>query len=162
MWGACILWKYAQNRELCGLRVAVSLPFTGLPGSQPIQVTWAFILPPVTFMTQSFFTSLIKSEHQERVPAPWGFFPNTVGKWILFYITVCLFLLELFLVFRNKEDDPWAPPPVKIRLISPLGSPVDDVKNKPRKATTVPTRGLGRSKKKLSSFPKQVLRRKML
>uniref|UniRef100_A0A8C9KLJ8 AT-hook containing transcription factor 1 n=1 Tax=Panthera tigris altaica TaxID=74533 RepID=A0A8C9KLJ8_PANTA len=63
---------------------------------------------------------------------------------------------------RNKEDDPWSPPPVKIRLISPLGSPVDDVKNKPRKATAVPTRGLGRSKKKLSSFPKQVLRRKML
>ncbi|XP_046933075.1 protein ELYS isoform X1 [Lynx rufus] len=62
---------------------------------------------------------------------------------------------------RNKDDDPWSPPPVKIRLISPLGSPVDDVKNKPRKATTVP-RGLGRSKKKLSSFPKQVLRRKML
>ncbi|XP_039091782.1 protein ELYS isoform X2 [Hyaena hyaena] len=63
---------------------------------------------------------------------------------------------------RNKEEDPWSPPPVKIRLVSPLGSPADDVKNKPRRAPAVPARGLGRSRKKLSSFPKQVLRRKLL
>ncbi|XP_029790730.1 protein ELYS isoform X2 [Suricata suricatta] len=63
---------------------------------------------------------------------------------------------------RNKEEDPWSPPPVKIRLISPLGSPTDDGKNKPRKGPTLPARGLGRSRKKRSSFPKQVLRRKLL
>ncbi|XP_059268558.1 protein ELYS isoform X3 [Mustela nigripes] len=63
---------------------------------------------------------------------------------------------------RSKEEDNWSPPPVKIRLISPLASPVDGVQIKPRKATAVAGRAPGRGRKKLSSFPKQVLRRKML
>ncbi|XP_044243926.2 protein ELYS isoform X6 [Ursus arctos] len=63
---------------------------------------------------------------------------------------------------RSKGEDNWSPPPVKIRLISPLASPVDGVQSKPRRATAVAGRAPGRSRKKLSSFPKQVLRRKML
>jgi len=63
---------------------------------------------------------------------------------------------------RSKEEDNWSPPPVKIRLISPLASPVDGVQSKPRRATAVAGRAPGRSRKKLSSLPKQVLRRKML
>uniref|UniRef100_A0A452UEL0 AT-hook containing transcription factor 1 n=1 Tax=Ursus maritimus TaxID=29073 RepID=A0A452UEL0_URSMA len=62
----------------------------------------------------------------------------------------------------SKGEDNWSPPPVKIRLISPLASPVDGVQSKPRRATAVAGRAPGRSRKKLSSFPKQVLRRKML
>ncbi|KAK7815294.1 hypothetical protein U0070_019138 [Myodes glareolus] len=65
---------------------------------------------------------------------------------------------------RNTEKEgSWSPPPVEIKLISPLASPVDEIKiSKRRKATEVAGKTLGRGKKKLSSFPKQILRRKML
>ncbi|XP_024594815.1 protein ELYS isoform X3 [Neophocaena asiaeorientalis asiaeorientalis] len=63
---------------------------------------------------------------------------------------------------KNTEKESWSPPPVEIKLISPLASPVDGVKSKPRKTVEVTGKSLGRSRKKLSSFPKQVLRRKML
>lgn len=64
---------------------------------------------------------------------------------------------------RNTEkESSWSPPPVEIQLISPLASPVDGGKSKPRKTAEVTGKALGKSRKKLSSFPKQVLRRKML
>ncbi|XP_038205906.1 protein ELYS [Arvicola amphibius] len=65
---------------------------------------------------------------------------------------------------RNTEkESSWSPPPVEIKLISPLASPVDEIKiSKRRKTTEVAGKTLGRGKKKLSSFPKQILRRKML
>ncbi|KAJ8776332.1 hypothetical protein J1605_015630 [Eschrichtius robustus] len=63
---------------------------------------------------------------------------------------------------KNTEKESWSPPPVEIKLISPLASPVDGGKSKPRKTIEVTGKSLGRSRKKLSSFPKQVLRRKML
>ncbi|XP_051003947.1 protein ELYS isoform X2 [Acomys russatus] len=65
---------------------------------------------------------------------------------------------------RNTgKESSWSPPPVEIKLISPLASPVDEIKiSKPRKTTEVAGKTLGRGKKKLSSFPKQILRRKML
>ncbi|XP_004439626.1 PREDICTED: protein ELYS [Ceratotherium simum simum] len=63
---------------------------------------------------------------------------------------------------KNTEKESWSPPPVEIKLISPLASPIDEVKSKPRKTAEVTGKALGRSRKKLSSFPKQVLRRKML
>ncbi|XP_059797203.1 protein ELYS isoform X2 [Balaenoptera ricei] len=63
---------------------------------------------------------------------------------------------------KNTEKESWSPPPVEIKLISPLASPIDGVKSKPRKTVEVTGKSLGRSRKKLSSFPKQVLRRKML
>eukprot|EP00069_Balaena_mysticetus_P006262 bmy_18501T0 len=63
---------------------------------------------------------------------------------------------------KNTEKESWSPPPVEIKLISPLASPIDGVKSKPRKTVEVTGKSLGRSRKKLSSFPKQVVRRKML
>ncbi|XP_063092842.1 protein ELYS isoform X2 [Cavia porcellus] len=63
---------------------------------------------------------------------------------------------------NTEEDTSWSPPPVKIKLISPLASPVDGVKSKPRKTAELTGRAVGRGRKKPSSFPKQVLRRKML
>ncbi|XP_053462720.1 protein ELYS isoform X2 [Nycticebus coucang] len=63
---------------------------------------------------------------------------------------------------RNIEESSWSPPPVEIKLISPLPSPVDEVKSKPRKTAEVAGKPLGRNRKKLSSYPKQILRRKML
>uniref|UniRef100_A0A8C3VL85 AT-hook containing transcription factor 1 n=1 Tax=Catagonus wagneri TaxID=51154 RepID=A0A8C3VL85_9CETA len=63
---------------------------------------------------------------------------------------------------KNTEKETWSPPPVEVKLISPLASPVDGVKSRPRRAVEVTGKTLGRSRKKLSSFPKQVLRRKML
>ncbi|GAB1285783.1 Protein ELYS [Apodemus speciosus] len=57
----------------------------------------------------------------------------------------------------------WSPPPVEIKLVSPLASPVDEIKiSKPRKTAEVAGKTLGRGRKKPSSFPKQILRRKML
>uniref|UniRef100_A0A8C8YYD3 AT-hook containing transcription factor 1 n=1 Tax=Prolemur simus TaxID=1328070 RepID=A0A8C8YYD3_PROSS len=64
---------------------------------------------------------------------------------------------------RNVEkESSWSPPPIEIKLISPLASPVEAVKSKPRKTAEVTGKALGRTRKKPSSFPKQVLRRKML
>ncbi|XP_023374324.1 protein ELYS isoform X1 [Otolemur garnettii] len=63
---------------------------------------------------------------------------------------------------RNIEESSWSPPPVEIKLISPLPSPVDEVKSKPRKTAEVAGKALGKGRKKLSSYPKQILRRKML
>ncbi|XP_058525422.1 protein ELYS isoform X2 [Ochotona princeps] len=64
---------------------------------------------------------------------------------------------------RNTDKEgSWSPPPVEIKLISPLASPVDGGKSKQRKATEMTGKALGKNRKKLSSFPKQVLRRKML
>ncbi|XP_008266379.3 protein ELYS isoform X2 [Oryctolagus cuniculus] len=63
---------------------------------------------------------------------------------------------------NTEKESSWSPPPVEIKLISPLASPVDGGKSKPRKTAEVTGKALGKSRKKLSSFPKQVLRRKML
>ncbi|XP_054550941.1 protein ELYS isoform X2 [Talpa occidentalis] len=63
---------------------------------------------------------------------------------------------------NTEKESSWIPPPVEIKLISPLASPVGGVKSKPRKTTEVTGKALGRNRKKPSSFPKQVLRRKML
>ncbi|XP_004375929.1 protein ELYS isoform X1 [Trichechus manatus latirostris] len=63
---------------------------------------------------------------------------------------------------KTEKESSWSPPPVEIKLISPLASPIDGVKSKPRKPTEATGKVLGRSRKKPSSFPKQVLRRKML
>nr|AAN65622.1 ELYS transcription factor-like protein TMBS62 [Homo sapiens] len=63
---------------------------------------------------------------------------------------------------NTEKESAWSPPPIEIRLISPLASPADGVKSKPRKTTEVTGTGLGRNRKKLSSYPKQILRRKML
>ncbi|XP_055464922.1 protein ELYS isoform X3 [Psammomys obesus] len=64
---------------------------------------------------------------------------------------------------KTGKGSSWSPPPVEIKLISPLASPVDEIKiSKPRKTTEAAGKTLGRGKKKLSSFPKQILRRKML
>ncbi|XP_006871329.1 PREDICTED: protein ELYS [Chrysochloris asiatica] len=63
---------------------------------------------------------------------------------------------------KIEKESSWSPPPVEIKLISPLASPVDEVKSKPRKTTEVTGKIHGRNRKKPSSFPKQVLRRKML
>nr|XP_019586431.1 PREDICTED: protein ELYS [Rhinolophus sinicus] len=63
---------------------------------------------------------------------------------------------------NTEKESSWSPPPVEIKLISPLASPIDGVKSKPRKTAEVTAKAIGRNRKKLSSFPKQVLRRKML
>ncbi|XP_005374852.1 PREDICTED: protein ELYS isoform X2 [Chinchilla lanigera] len=63
---------------------------------------------------------------------------------------------------NTEKDSSWSPPPVEIKLISPLASPVDGVKRKPRKTAEVTEKAVGRRGRKPSSFPKQILRRKML
>lgn len=63
---------------------------------------------------------------------------------------------------NTEKEKSWSPPPVEIKLISPLASPVDGGKNKTRKTAEASGKTLGRNRKKQSSFPKQVLRRKML
>ncbi|XP_006897804.1 PREDICTED: protein ELYS [Elephantulus edwardii] len=62
----------------------------------------------------------------------------------------------------EEEGSPWTTPPVEIKLISPLASPVEGVKRERRRTTEGVGRVLGRTRKKPSPFPKQILRRKML
>nr|KAF6395010.1 AT-hook containing transcription factor 1 [Rousettus aegyptiacus] len=61
-----------------------------------------------------------------------------------------------------EEESSWSPPPVEIKLISPLASPVAGARHKPRRTAEATGKALGRNRRKLSSFPKQILRRKML
>ncbi|KAM5204743.1 protein ELYS isoform 1-T3 [Hipposideros larvatus] len=63
---------------------------------------------------------------------------------------------------KPEKESSWSPPAVEIKLISPLASPTDGVKSKPRKTAEATGKAVGRNRKKLSAFPKQVLRRKML
>ncbi|XP_031822863.1 protein ELYS isoform X2 [Sarcophilus harrisii] len=62
----------------------------------------------------------------------------------------------------TEKEGSWSPPPVEIKLISPLSTPVEAPKSKPRRTTETTEKTHGRNRRKLSSFPKQVLRRKML
>uniref|UniRef100_A0A8C9NFA3 AT hook containing transcription factor 1 n=1 Tax=Serinus canaria TaxID=9135 RepID=A0A8C9NFA3_SERCA len=58
--------------------------------------------------------------------------------------------------------DSWSPPPVEIKFISPFGSPVDGTKTKQKETTDAAGKTLRKNKKRLSNFPKPVVRRKML
>ncbi|XP_066237651.1 protein ELYS isoform X1 [Saccopteryx leptura] len=61
-----------------------------------------------------------------------------------------------------EKESPWSPPPVEIKLISPLATPASRVRSKPRNTGEATGKALGRNRKKPSSFPKQIVRRKML
>ncbi|XP_075269321.1 protein ELYS-like isoform X2 [Opisthocomus hoazin] len=61
----------------------------------------------------------------------------------------------------TRKQGSWSPPPVEIKLISPFGSPVDGTKSK-RKEAADTAKTLRKNKKRLSHFPKPVVRRKML
>nr|KAF6302425.1 AT-hook containing transcription factor 1 [Pipistrellus kuhlii] len=61
-----------------------------------------------------------------------------------------------------EKESCWSPPPVEIKLISPLATPADRGKSKPRRTREETGQVLRRSRKKPSSFPKQIVRRKML
>uniref|UniRef100_A0A8C3XLX9 AT-hook containing transcription factor 1 n=1 Tax=Chelydra serpentina TaxID=8475 RepID=A0A8C3XLX9_CHESE len=56
----------------------------------------------------------------------------------------------------------WSPPPVEIKFISPFGSPVDGTKNKQKETAETAEKTLRKNRKRLSNFPKPVVRRKML
>ncbi|NXL68961.1 ELYS protein, partial [Chordeiles acutipennis] len=63
---------------------------------------------------------------------------------------------------NTKKEGSWSPPPVEIKFISPFGSPVDGTKSKQRETTDAAEKALRKNKKRLSNFPKPVVRRKML
>uniref|UniRef100_A0A8C8R6W0 AT-hook containing transcription factor 1 n=1 Tax=Pelusios castaneus TaxID=367368 RepID=A0A8C8R6W0_9SAUR len=60
------------------------------------------------------------------------------------------------------KERSWSPPPVEIKFISPFGSPVDRAKSKQKETTETAEKTLRKNRKRLSNFPKPVLRRKML
>ncbi|KAF1414988.1 Protein ELYS, partial [Spheniscus humboldti] len=62
----------------------------------------------------------------------------------------------------SKKEGSWSPPPVEIKFISPFGSPVDGTKSKQKETADVAEKTLRKNKKRLSNFPKPVVRRKML
>ncbi|NWH56884.1 ELYS protein, partial [Geococcyx californianus] len=62
----------------------------------------------------------------------------------------------------TKKEGSWSPPPVEIKLISPLGIPVDGTKSKQKKAADVAEKTQQKNEKRLSNFPKPVVRRRML
>ncbi|NWZ79220.1 ELYS protein, partial [Poecile atricapillus] len=63
---------------------------------------------------------------------------------------------------RTTKEGSWSPPPVEIKFISPFGSPVDGTKTKQKETTDAAGKTLRKNKKRLSNFPKPVVRRKML
>uniref|UniRef100_A0A803W9Y4 AT-hook containing transcription factor 1 n=1 Tax=Ficedula albicollis TaxID=59894 RepID=A0A803W9Y4_FICAL len=63
---------------------------------------------------------------------------------------------------KMKKSSSWSPPPVEIKFISPFGSPVDGTKTKQKETTEAAGKTLRKNKKRLSNFPKPVVRRKML
>uniref|UniRef100_A0A8B9FUQ7 AT-hook containing transcription factor 1 n=1 Tax=Amazona collaria TaxID=241587 RepID=A0A8B9FUQ7_9PSIT len=62
----------------------------------------------------------------------------------------------------SKKESSWSPPPVEIKFISPFASPVDGTKGKQKETTDMAEKTLRKSKKRLSNFPKPVVRRRML
>ncbi|NXU62246.1 ELYS protein, partial [Horornis vulcanius] len=63
---------------------------------------------------------------------------------------------------KTTKEGSWSPPPVEIKFISPFGSPVDGTKTKQKETTEAAGKTLRKNKKRLSNFPKPVVRRKML
>ncbi|NWW55746.1 ELYS protein, partial [Ifrita kowaldi] len=63
---------------------------------------------------------------------------------------------------KTTKESSWSPPPVEIKFISPFGSPVDGTKTKQKETTDAAGKTLRKNKKRLSNFPKPVVRRKML
>ncbi|KAI6071952.1 Protein ELYS [Aix galericulata] len=61
-----------------------------------------------------------------------------------------------------RKEGSWSPPPVEIQFISPFTSPVDGKKSKQKETTDATEKNLRKNKKRLSNFPKPVVRRKML
>ncbi|XP_068795432.1 protein ELYS [Struthio camelus] len=62
----------------------------------------------------------------------------------------------------TRKEGSWSPPPVEIKFLSPFGSPVDGTKSKQKESTDAAEKTLRKNKKRLSNFPKPVVRRKML
>ncbi|NXC51161.1 ELYS protein, partial [Penelope pileata] len=62
----------------------------------------------------------------------------------------------------TRKEVAWSPPPVEIKFISPFGTPVDGTKSKQKETTDATEKTLRKNKKRLSNFPKPVVRRKML
>ncbi|NXG57111.1 ELYS protein, partial [Hemiprocne comata] len=62
----------------------------------------------------------------------------------------------------TRKEGSWSPPPVEIKFISPIVSPVDGTKSKPKETTDTAEKALRKNKKRLSNFPKPVVRRKIL
>uniref|UniRef100_A0A8C4V4J2 AT-hook containing transcription factor 1 n=1 Tax=Falco tinnunculus TaxID=100819 RepID=A0A8C4V4J2_FALTI len=60
---------------------------------------------------------------------------------------------------KATKEGSWSPPPVEIKFISPFGSPVDGTK---KETADMAEKTLRKNKKRLSNFPKPVVRRKML
>ncbi|XP_062346267.1 protein ELYS-like isoform X2 [Cinclus cinclus] len=63
---------------------------------------------------------------------------------------------------KTTKEGSWSPPPVEIKFISPFGTPVDGTKTKQKETTDAAGKTLRKNKKRLSNFPKPVVRRKML
>uniref|UniRef100_A0A8C3CJV0 AT-hook containing transcription factor 1 n=1 Tax=Cairina moschata TaxID=8855 RepID=A0A8C3CJV0_CAIMO len=63
---------------------------------------------------------------------------------------------------KANKTSSWSPPPVEIQFISPFTSPVDGKKSKQKETTDATEKNLRKNKKRLSNFPKPVVRRKML
>ncbi|NWI97218.1 ELYS protein, partial [Pitta sordida] len=63
---------------------------------------------------------------------------------------------------KTPKEGSWSPPPVEIKFISPFGSPGDGTKSKQKETTDAAGKTLRNNKKRLSNFPKPVVRRKVL
>ncbi|NXG09153.1 ELYS protein, partial [Sakesphorus luctuosus] len=63
---------------------------------------------------------------------------------------------------KTAKDGSWSPPPVEIKFISPFPTPMDATKSKQKETTDAAGKTLRKNKKRLSNFPKPVVRRKML
>ncbi|KAJ6664731.1 hypothetical protein lerEdw1_006304 [Lerista edwardsae] len=70
------------------------------------------------------------------------------------------------MILLLAKDGSWSPPPMEIKFISPFGTPVDAAKSKRKesvdKVEQVIQKTVGRKEKRLSNYPKPVVRKKML
>ncbi|NWW47167.1 ELYS protein, partial [Pedionomus torquatus] len=62
----------------------------------------------------------------------------------------------------TRKEGSWSPSSVEIKFISPFGSPVDGARSKQKETADAAEKTLRKNKKRLSNFPKPVVRRKML
>ncbi|KAM6432631.1 LOW QUALITY PROTEIN: protein ELYS-like [Rhynochetos jubatus] len=62
----------------------------------------------------------------------------------------------------TRKEGSWSPPPAEIKFISPFPSPVAGTKSKQKETAEAAEKNLRKNKRRLSNFPKPVVRRKML
>uniref|UniRef100_A0A8C6YSR1 AT-hook containing transcription factor 1 n=1 Tax=Nothoprocta perdicaria TaxID=30464 RepID=A0A8C6YSR1_NOTPE len=126
-------------------------------------LTSQFVFSPPLLRSRRKDVSSISRIVKEAVSKNCRFFKFLTFALNLFQIMVFnTFQFSLKIFLKTEKEGSWSPPPVEINFISPFGTPVDGTQSNQKETTDAAEKTLRKNKKRLSNFPKPVVRRKML